>query len=136
MNRSIRGSGVKLTLPLVFRFLGLWLVVTVIVVLVFGVTCYLLLSDRPHSGGQGGFALVLAAQTLCVILAIVILAIFTTHRLAGPLIALRRAFDDVQAGDLERRLRFRRTDPHLLDLEEAFNRMMDTVREQVGRKSP
>ena len=134
MTRPIRGSGVKLTLPLVFRFLGLWLVVTIIMVLVFSVTCFLLLSNRPHGGGS--LVVALAAQTVGVIVAILILAVFTTHRLAGPLIALRRTFDDVQAGDLERRLSFRRTDPHLLDLEGAFNRMMESVREQAGRKPP
>jgi nitrogen fixation/metabolism regulation signal transduction histidine kinase len=133
MARPIRGSGVKLTLPFVARFLGLWLVVTVVAVLVFSLTSYLLLASR--GAGQGGFAaVVLAVQTVCILLAIGVLAVFTTHRLAGPLIALQRAFDDVRAGDLERRLHLRRSDAHLVELEEAFNGMMDSLRE-AGRKA-
>lgn len=132
MARAIRGSGVRYTLPYVFKFLGLWLVVTVLAVLVFSITSYLLLTERLLGPDQRGLAnLILLVQTIVALAAVAVLAVFTTHRLAGPMIALRRAFEDVQAGDLERQLRFRRSDDHLQELETAFNDMMASLRKRL-----
>lgn len=132
MARAIRGSGVRYTLPYVFKFLGLWIVVTVLAVLVFGVTSYLLLTQRLLGPDQRDLAMViLLVQTIVALAAVATLAVFTTHRLAGPMIALRRAFEDVKDGDLERQLRFRRTDSHLLELEAAFNEMMGSLRKRL-----
>ena len=127
MARAIRGAAVKLTYPYVLRYMGLWLVVTTLAILVFTVTSYFLLADRFAGAELRRFAVILFAQMVCVILALVALALFTTHRLAGPFIALKRAFDDVKAGDLKRRLRIRRADGHLLAVEEAFNEMMESL---------
>jgi methyl-accepting chemotaxis protein len=127
MARAFRGSGVKLTSPYMLRYLGLWLTVTVLVVLVFSITSYILLSERLSGPQLRHLVAVLSAQTIGVVLAIVALALFTTQRLAGPFIALKRAFDDVRAGDLTRRLRFRRSDTHLLEVEAAFNAMMESL---------
>lgn len=135
MARSIRGSGVKLTVPYVARFFGLWLLVVTLAVLVFSITSYLLLSDRFQGPEHTRFVIVLTIQTVTVLLAVLALAIFTTHRLAGPIIALKRAFDDVRDGDLERRLRFRSSDIHLSELEDAFNQMMGALQSQGGRKA-
>lgn len=134
MGRPLRGSGIRLTLPFVFRFLGLWLVVAILAVLVFGITSYLLLSDNSDGGGRW-LAVVLGLQTVGVILAIGVLAVFTTHRLAGPLIALKRAFDEVKGGNLDASLRLRRSDLHLQELETAFNEMMEALRERIGRQA-
>src|SRR4051794_40231818 len=125
MARSIRGSAVKLTYPYVLRYLGLWLVVTILVVLGFSITSYLLLADRLVGGELRRFAVILFPQAVGVILAILALALFTTHRLAGPFIALQRACEDIRAGDLTRRLHFRRADAHLVEIEEAFNGMVE-----------
>lgn len=133
MTRPLRGSGIRLTLPFVFRFLGLWLVVTILAVLVFSVTSYLLLSDSPDGGGSW-LGVVLGVQTVGVILAIGVLAVFTTHRLAGPLIAMKRAFEEVEAGNLDAQLRLRRADLHLQELENAFNQMMESLRKRAGRQ--
>lgn len=65
------------------------------------------------------------------VLAAVGLAIFTTNRVAGPMISIRRAIEDVARGDMERRLQFRRSDKHLRELEAAFNEMMVTLAGQV-----
>jgi methyl-accepting chemotaxis protein len=127
MARAIRGSGVKLTSPYVLRYLGLWMVVTILAVLVFSITSYYLFADRLSGIELRRFASILLIQTVCVVLAIVALALFTTHRLAGPYIALRRAFEDVQGGDLARRLHFRRSDIHLQEVEAAFNQMMESL---------
>ncbi|HTQ79249.1 MAG TPA: methyl-accepting chemotaxis protein [Thermoanaerobaculia bacterium] len=136
MARAVRGSGVKLTSPYVLRYLGLWLVVTILAVLVFSVTSYYLFADRLTGGELRRFAGILLVQTICVVLAIVALALFTTHRLAGPLIALKRAFDDVKAGNLGRRLQFRRTDVQLHEVATAFNEMMESLETRLkGRAS-
>ncbi|HZF11726.1 MAG TPA: methyl-accepting chemotaxis protein [Thermoanaerobaculia bacterium] len=132
MARSIRGSAVKLTLPYVLRYLGLWLVVTILVVLGFSITSYLVLADRLAGAELRRVAMVLLIQAVCVLLAIVALALFTTHRLAGPFIALKRACEDIQAGDLTRRLHFRRTDAHLVEVETAFNEMVESLEGRVG----
>ena len=59
-------------------------------------------------------------------------AVFSTHRLAGPLIALRRACDEVRTGNLDRPLRFRHSDPHLGELETAFNDMVAALRKRLA----
>ena len=61
----------------------------------------------------------------------VALAVFTTNRVAGPMVGLRRAFEDVKRGDMDRRLRFRQNDGHLRVLEAAFDEMMVALRERA-----
>lgn len=135
--QGVRGTGVRLTLRYVPRFTGLWLVVCVLTLLVFALTSYLGLVNNLGEAGRSRLLLVLTLQTLCVILGMVALAIFTTHRLAGPLIALLRAFEDVKGGDLDRQLRFRKSDSHVAGLERGFNEMMDSIRRRVdGERAP
>lgn len=135
--QGVRGTGVRFTLRYVPRFTGLWLVVCVLTVVVFALTSYLGLFNSLGEAGRSRLLLVLSLQTLCVVLGMVGLAIFTTHRLAGPLIALLRAFEDVKAGDLDRRLRFRKSDSHVAELERGFNEMMDSLRRrQDGEHAP
>ena len=131
--QQVRGSGVRLTLPYVMRFSGLWLVVTILAVLVFAVTSYLELADRLTEAGRNRLLLVLSLQTVFVVLAVFALAVFTTHRLAGPLIAIRRALNDVRDGNLDRNLRFRRTDAQFGEVENAFNEMLVSLRQQAAR---
>ena len=131
--QQVRGAGVRLTLPYVLRFSGLWLLVTMLAVLVFALTSYLSLADRLSDAARDRLLLVLSLQTLFVFLAVVGLAVFTTHRLAGPLIGLRRALEDVRDGKLDRVLRFRSSDPHLGEIEDAFNEMMISLRQQVAQ---
>ncbi len=59
------------------------------------------------------------------------LAVVTTTRAAGPLVALRRAFDDVKGGDMDRRIRFRRGEKHLQGLDRSFNEMMEALSERT-----
>ena len=130
--QQVRGSGVRFTLPYVLRFSGLWILLTSVVVIVFAVTSYLVMFDRLTEDARGDLILVLTIQTSLAILAVILLAVFSTHRLAGPLIGIRRAMEDVKAGDLNRQLRFRRSDPHLEEIEAAFNEMMESIRGRVG----
>ena len=129
--QGVRGTGVRFTLRYVPRFAGLWLLVCVLTLVVFAVTSYLGLFNSLGEAGRSRLLLVLTLQTLAVILGMVALAIFTTHRLAGPLIGLLRAFEDVKAGDLNRELRFRHTDRHLAEVEKAFNEMLASIRSRV-----
>ena len=129
--QQVRGAGVRFTLPYVLRFAGVWIVVTTLVVVVFGVTSYLVMFDQLGEEARRHLVTVLSIQTVLVVTAVLLLAVFSTHRLAGPLIGIRRALEDVKAGDLERELRFRRTDPHLEEIENAFNAMMASLRERV-----
>src|SRR5689334_20924659 len=94
--RKVRGSGVRFTLPYVLRYSALWLVVTVAAVVLFGITSYLVASQRLDGESLQRVALILTLQTVFLILAVVALAVFTTHRLAGPYIALKRALEEVK----------------------------------------
>lgn len=132
--QQVRGSGVRYTLPYMLRFSGLWILITTLVVVVFGVTSYLAMFDRLDQAARERLILVLVIQTALVVVAVLLLAVFTTHRVAGPLIGIRRALEDVKAGDLNRQLRFRRSDPHLDELESAFNGMMESIRERTGAR--
>ena len=61
---------------------------------------------------------------------VVALAKFTSHRIAGPFIRLRRAFNEVRDGDLDHLLKFRKYD-RLTMLEDSFNGMMESLRERI-----
>lgn len=130
--QQVRGTGIRYTLPYVLRFSGVWILLTTVVVIVFAVTSYLVMFDRLSEDARGDLILVLTIQTALAILAVVLLAVFSTHRLAGPLVGIRRAMEDVKAGDLNRRLRFRGSDPHLGEIETAFNEMMESLRQRTG----
>ena len=126
--QQVRGTGVRYTLPYVLRFSGVWILLTTVVVIVFAVTSFLVMFDRLSAGARQDLILVLAVQTTLAVLAVILLAVFSTHRLAGPLVGIRRAMEDVKAGNLNRQLRFRSSDPHLEEIETAFNEMMEAVR--------
>lgn len=137
--RKIRGSGVRLTLPYVLRFSGLWLLVTSVAIVLFGVACYtvgVLSMDELTGETRRHLGLVLALQTLALLAGAVALAVFTTHRIAGPFIALRRAFDEVREGTLDQPLRLRTADTHLKELEASFNEMAAAVRERLEGAPP
>lgn len=129
--RKIRGAGVQFTLPYVLRYSALWLVVTVAAVVLFGVTSYLVAAGRLSGEALNHMALLLTFQTVFLILAVIALAVFTTHRLAGPYIAIKRALEEVKQGELDRQLRLRTTDIHLKEIETSFNEMTAALRERM-----
>ena len=132
MARRLRGSGVRHTFPMVGRFAGLWLVVTLAAVAVAVASSYLLAGRAEDEGTAAGLAL----QALLIVAAVV--ALFSTHRLAGPWIALRRALDRVREGDLDTPLRIRTVDPYLREVERSFNEMRESLRQsgQSGAAGP
>lgn len=133
--QQVRGSGVRLTLPYVLRVSGMWLLVSALILLVFSVTCYIALFLRVPAESRGPLVILLVVQTVFVLLALVALAIFSTHRIAGPLIGLRRACEEVTAGNFETPLRFRRSDPHLGELADSFNAMVASIRQRLAAGS-
>ncbi len=76
----------------------------------------------------------LATRVPIIALAGVVLAVFTTARVAGPLVRLRRAFDLVKGGDMDQRIGFRRGDTHLRELGRSFNEMMETLSERTDSR--
>jgi nitrogen fixation/metabolism regulation signal transduction histidine kinase len=129
--QQVRGFGVRYTLPYFLRFSGVWVLVTSLVAVVFGVTSYLAMFDQLTEEARRHLVVVLSIQTVLIVLAVILLAVFSTHRLAGPLIGLKRAMEDVKAGNLSRELRFRSTDPHLDEIANAFNEMVAALRERT-----
>jgi methyl-accepting chemotaxis protein len=123
---KVRGTGVKHTFPFVFRFAALWFLVTVAAVLVAAVTTWMLMAEQ----GSEGISRALATQTILTVLAVAALAVFTTHRLAGPWIAVKRALDAVRDGDLAYNLRIRSKDVHIKNVEASFNQMLASLRDR------
>ena len=128
MSRKIRGSGFKHTLPAVYSFSAVWVALVVLSppIIVIG----MMAGDLVPESSYGDVWFFLATRVPVLALAAVGLAIFTTNRVAGPLILLKRAFEAVKEGDLERRIKFRQEDGHYKIVEKAFNEMMVVIGER------
>lgn len=135
--KKFRGSGVRFTLPYVFRFSSLWLLVTSTAIVLLGVACYAVAAeagDGLDAEARRHLAVVLSVQTVALLLAAVALAVFTTHRIAGPFIALKRAIDEVRDGTFHNPLRLRTGDVHLKELEASFNEMAEELQARLGSR--
>ena len=66
------------------------------------------------------------AQVVLFLIALAALMVLTSHRIAGPYLALKRTFLAIRNGRKETRLKFRAYD-RLDDVADAFNEMMDTL---------
>ncbi len=115
MKAAIRGSGFRHNLPAVFPFSAVWvfLVVLTAPIITLGMTAGGLVPESSYD--DLWFFLFTRVSVLAV--AATGLAIFTTDRVAGPLILIRRAFEAVDEGNMEHRLKFRHTDKHLRSFE-------------------
>lgn len=136
--KKFRGSGVRFTLPYLFRFSGLWLLVTSTAIVLLGVACYAVATgagDGLDDEARRHLVLVLSVQTAALLLAAVALAVFTTHRIAGPFIALKRAIEEVRDGTLDNPLRLRTSDVHLKELEASFNEMAEELQVRLGSRA-
>jgi len=129
---QVRGAGVKHTIPFIGRYSGLWLVVTIGAIVVASWTSYLVFADRFEGTGREFFSLLLL-QTGLIVAAVIGLAVFTTHRLAGPWIAIRRAIDAVKQGDYDYDLKIRTVDRYLKGVETSFNEMTARIRSDLVR---
>ena len=129
MNKPRRGSGFRYTLPAVFRFSAVWVIVVVLIAPVVVVSMMLggLIPEALH----GDIRFFLLTRTPLIALVAVGIAIFTTNRLAGPWIHLTRALKQVERGDLDYRLKFRKEDRYLREVEVSFNSMMAALSGQA-----
>lgn len=81
------------------------------------------------------FILPLLIQTVLVVtaavsVAVIIVLIFKTHKIVGPLYRFRQSFKDVSQGNLSDQVRLRRDD-QLLETVEEFNAMTSALRARV-----
>lgn len=141
-----RLSNVHLTRQFHWRYMGLWVLLTMFLGLAFNVICYMLIEGDPtriYTVNQSelehyltlrqAFLIGTVVEMVILFGGVIALAVFTAHRLAGPYIRLCAAFEAIGSGDYTYRLKFRRYD-HLQNVEEAFNRMVERV--QAGRDRP
>jgi len=132
MTIILRGTGFKHTLRWVFPYFALWVLVLTLTAPV--LTIALMLSGLVPEYLHSDIWFFLFTRVPLIALAAVGLAIFTTARTAGPMVRLKRAFEDVTRGDMETRLRLRRSDQAYQELETAFNEMMDYLSERAGAR--
>ena len=131
-NRKLRGSGFRHTLRAVWPYSAVWILVVVLTAPV--ITVAMMMGDVVPESSHSDIWFFLLTRVPAVALAATGLAIFTTSRAAGPLVYLRRVFEDVEGGNMDRRLQFRRADRHLRELETAFNGMMAALRERTDSR--
>ena len=135
MKLNIRGSGFRHTLPAVFRFSALWFVLLMVPTPILTVSMMRIGLVPPEL--HRDVWLFLFTRMPIVALAGIVLAILTTARVAGPMVLLKRVFEDIKGGDMDRRLSFRKSDEHLRGLETAFNEMMVALNERAdARRGP
>ena len=127
---KLRGTGFKHTLPYLWRYSNIWFLV--FLVSAPGTFIGFLMTDVLTEAGREAVLSFLFTRMPIVVVAVAMLAMMLTARLAGPFVALTRAFADVAAGDMSRRLRFRGDENHLEGVEDGFNAMMETVEKQAG----
>ena len=132
-------SNIKLTKEFQFKYYGWWMVISILLIFLLSSSLYLLheehwqslLVQDPYKSleyvfTRGKFVTRLVLLSFILLIFITALGIMAAHRVAGPLIALRKAFDAVSDGDLSYRIHFRKVDD-LKPLEESFNHMMDSL---------
>ena len=128
MKSYLRGSGFKHTLPAVFKISALWVVVVVLTAPILSVG--MMLSGIVPQESHGDVWFFLLTRMPLIVLVAIGLAIFTTTRVAGPMVHLRRVCEDIKGGDMDRRVSFRQSDDHLRGLETAFNEMVVALSER------
>jgi nitrogen fixation/metabolism regulation signal transduction histidine kinase len=130
MKKRMRGVGLRHTIGSVGQYAGLWMVVTNAAVLVVAAVSYLHLFYVV--GDVSGRERTLILETALTVLCVVALGLFTTNRLAGPWIAVRRVCDTVNDGELDVRLHVRASDGvHVSSAADSLNRVLNTLEERV-----
>ena len=132
MKIILRGTGFKHTLRWVFPYFVIWVVVLTLTAPV--LTIAMMYSDLVPEYLHGDIWFFLFTRVPLIALAGVGLAIFSTARTAGPMVKLKRVFEDVTRGDMDSRLALRRGDRAYRELERAFNEMMEALNERLGSR--
>ena len=125
---KFRGSGFKHTLASVFPFSAVWVFLVVLTAPIISVG--MMAGGLVPEASYGDVWFFLATRVPILALASIGLAVFTTNRVAGPLVLMKRAFEAVKEGNMDHRLKFRQSDRHLKDLEVIFNEMMVAIKER------
>ena len=143
-NRSQRKlSNIKLTQQYHYHHMGLWVIITVSLVILINYLLFALILQRwGYSSGMGtvpgSFAMqvgaVLAVEATLLSTAIVLMAKTTSHRISGAFLAIQKTCDSISAGNLDTRQRFREYDK-LKDLENSINNMLDKLCGQQSSSS-
>ncbi len=132
MTIFLSGTGFKHTLRCVFTYFAIWVVVLTLTAPV--LTISMMMSGLVPEYLHGDIWFFLFTRVPLIVLAGVGLAVFSTARTAGPMVKLKRVFEDVTRGDMDSRLRVRRGDQAYQELERAFNEMMEAVNERLGSR--
>lgn len=127
-------ASLKLTRKYHLRFQGHWLALSVLLVTLtiwaFGIALWQArvtgAVDEVTFRNLVWFGLLLWA---CMLACIYGLTTFTSHRLAGPFLAIIRCCEKIRDGDVQHRLKLRESD-QLAELETAFNQMLDRLGSQ------
>lgn len=150
MHSRRRLSNVRLTKKHHLHYMGWWILLSVVNLLLLTGTIFMLYAQiKSHLLSSSVDVSVTNALVndhvlfslfgLLVVatISVVALAFLTAHRIAGPYLALVRTFRQIRKGDLSTRLHFRDYD-HLTDVETEFNEMMDRLQERAlsGEKGP
>ena len=98
MKWKARGSGFKHNLYAVWSFSGVWIIVMVLTMPV--LTIAMMLGGVVPESTHSDIWFFLLTRVPVIALAAVGLAIFTTNRVAGPFVYLRRSFEAVERGDM------------------------------------
>jgi nitrogen fixation/metabolism regulation signal transduction histidine kinase len=143
-NRKL--SNVKLTKEFHFRYLGLWVLISIGLVVVANLLLFLLAEQHwkdlyaqdtqflaEYMMQRQMMAAALGVGALLFSAALVALAKTTAHRIAGPYVKLQRVFESVRDGNLDQELSFRKYD-HLDELAAVFNEMMVEVRARARKE--
>ena len=141
-------SNLKLTEKYRFQYLGHWVLICLTFLALLDVAVFLLYQQMWQGAIPQGAAIAdeqtwryvkvwstISVMSLLFAAAIILLAIYTAHRIGGPLIALRGAMADVRDGDLSRRLKFRKYDK-MNDVESGFNEMVDALQSRHRENPP
>ncbi len=128
-------SNIKLTEKHHFHQMGLWIMITVplVILLNYLLFAFFMLKFGNASGTAGispEFQLRVAAgllvEMLIICIALLMMAKTTSHRISGVFISMKNTFDKVASGNLKTRQHFRDYDK-LEDLEASINTMLDTI---------
>ncbi len=144
MNKQRKFSNIRLTQQFHSRHMGLWVAISVTLVMLCNVLLYVILMQQwgyssemegEFGGGPSfllrGAGIVLTLEALFFAAALVLLGKATSHRIAGAFLGMQKTCERVTGGERTARQKFRTYDG-LADLEKAFNAMLDAL---TGDKS-
>ena len=136
-------KNIRLTKEHQIKYYGWWFIVSILLILLLSACFFLLFEEQWQSilmqnpdrsleyvFSRSRFVTTLVFVSLLLMIGITILGIFTAHRIAGPFVALRNAFDEVKKGNFDHRIQFRKED-ELAEIQSSFNEMMDTLKEKL-----